>query len=65
MERIIREQLGVSPSTIRLLDVQSYGDKHWDLCFVYDVTIDRVGKLSQDVETAVYFNRKASTGVSV
>jgi len=58
MERIIREQLGVSPSTIKLLDVQSYGDKHWDLCFVYDVTIDRVGKLSQDVETAAYFNRQ-------
>ena len=58
MERIIREQIGASPSTIKLLDVQSYGDKHWDLCFVYDVTIDRVGKLSQDVESAAYFNRQ-------
>ncbi|MFI5419529.1 MAG: NUDIX hydrolase [Nitrososphaerales archaeon] len=58
MGRIIREQIGASPSTIKLLDVQSYGDKHWDLCFVYDVIIDKVGKLHQDVETAAYFNRE-------
>ena len=58
MERIIREQIGTSPNTIKLVDVQSYGDKHWDICFVYDVTIDKIGKLHPDVETAAYFNRQ-------
>ncbi len=28
------------------------------LCFVYEVTIDRVGKLSADIDTAAYFDRK-------
>ena len=58
MERIVREQVGAAPSEIKLLDVQSYGDKHWDICFVYDVVIDKVGKLHPDIELAAYFNRK-------
>jgi ADP-ribose pyrophosphatase YjhB (NUDIX family) len=58
VERIIREQVGTSPSNVKLVDVQSFGDKHWDLCFVYDASIDRVGKLSPDIEVAGYFNRK-------
>ena len=59
VERIIREQIGASPGGVRLLDVQSYGDKHWDLCFVYDVSIDKVGRLSPDIEAAGYFNRES------
>lgn len=58
IERIIREQIGASPSNVKLVDVQSYGDKHWDLCFVYDASIDKVGNLSSDIEVAGYFNRK-------
>jgi ADP-ribose pyrophosphatase YjhB (NUDIX family) len=58
VERIIREQVGASPSNVKLVDVQSYGDKHWDVCFVYDASIDEVGKLSPDIELAGYFNRK-------
>ena len=58
IERIIREQIGASPSSVKLMDVQSFGDKHWDLCFVYDVSIDKVGKLSSDIEVAGYFSRK-------
>lgn len=58
VERIVKEQLGTAPKNVKLIDVQSYGDKHWDLCFVYDVTIDRVGKLSADIDTAGYFDRK-------
>ena len=58
MERIIKEQLGTAPSSVKLLDVQSYGGNHWDLCFVYEVTIDRVGKLSADLDMAAYFGRK-------
>ena len=58
IERIIREQIGVSPRNVKLIDVQSFGDKHWDLCFVYDVSIDTVGQLSSDIEVAGYFNRK-------
>jgi ADP-ribose pyrophosphatase YjhB (NUDIX family) len=57
MKRIVREQLGVESKNIRLLDVQSYGDKHWDICFVYDLSIDGFGKLSQDIERAEYFDR--------
>jgi len=58
IQRIVNEQLGTSPTSVKLLDVQSYGDKHWDICFVYDVTIDRVGKLSSDIDTSAYFDRK-------
>jgi len=58
MERIVKEQLGTAPTSVKLLDVQSYGDKHWDLCFVYEVTIDRVGKLSSDIDMAAYFGRR-------
>ena len=57
MKRIVREQLGVDSTNVRLLDVLSYGDKHWDICFVYDVSIDSIGKLSQDIERAEYFDR--------
>jgi ADP-ribose pyrophosphatase YjhB (NUDIX family) len=58
IERIIREQIGVSPSSVKLVDIESFGDKHWDLCFIYDVSIDKVGELSSDIEVAGYFNRK-------
>ena len=58
IERIIKEQLGTPPKNVKLLDVQSYGGKHWDLCFVYEVIIDRVGKLSADLDMAAYFSRK-------
>jgi ADP-ribose pyrophosphatase YjhB (NUDIX family) len=58
IERIVKEQLGAAPTGVKLLDVQSYGDKHWDLCFIYEVTIDRVGKLSAEIDTAAYFDRK-------
>jgi ADP-ribose pyrophosphatase YjhB (NUDIX family) len=57
MKRIIREQLGAEARNVKLVDVQSYGDKHWDLCFVYEVSIDGVGKVSQDIEKAEYFDR--------
>lgn len=57
MKRIIKDQLGVEPKSVRLIEVQSYGDKHWDLCFVFEVSIDAVGKLSQDIEKAEYFSR--------
>ena len=57
VKRIIKEQLGAEPKSVEILDVQSYGDKHWDLCFVYEVSIDAVGKLSQDIEKAEFFDR--------
>ncbi|MDA4112728.1 MAG: NUDIX domain-containing protein [Thaumarchaeota archaeon] len=57
IKRVVREQLGADSKNVRLLDVQSYGDKHWDICFVYDVSIDGIGSLSQDVERAEYFDR--------
>jgi ADP-ribose pyrophosphatase YjhB (NUDIX family) len=57
MKRIVREQLGADARNVRLLDVQSWGDKHWDLCFVYNVSIDGTGKLHQDIEKAEYFDQ--------
>ncbi len=33
IERIVKEQLGAAPISVKLLDVQSYGDKHWDSLF--------------------------------
>src|ERR1700674_4660948 len=37
VRRVVGEQLGVTATAAKLLDVQSYGDKHWDVCFVYEV----------------------------
>jgi ADP-ribose pyrophosphatase YjhB (NUDIX family) len=53
--RIAREQLGTSPSVLRLVDVQSYGDKHWDLCFIFQVEISAVGKLREDFTESAHF----------
>ena len=53
--RIIREQIGAAATSLRLLDVQSFGDKHWDLCFVYEAEIPAVGKLAEDFDRADYF----------
>jgi len=57
IKRIVKEQLGTEPKNVRLLDIQSYGDKHWDLCFIYEVSIDSIGKVSQDIEKVEYFDR--------
>ncbi len=57
VKRIVREQVGAEPTSVRLLQVQSYGDNHWDLCFLYDVSISGVGKLHPDNEKAEYFDR--------
>lgn len=53
--RIIREQVGASPTALRLIDVQSFGDKHWDICFVFSSEIPSVGKLSPDIDKADWF----------
>jgi ADP-ribose pyrophosphatase YjhB (NUDIX family) len=58
IKRIVNEQLGAEPKNVRLLEVESFGDKHWDLCFIYEVSIDSVGKVSQDIEKAEYFDRE-------
>ena len=56
-KRIVREQLGTDAKNVKLIGVQSYGDKHWDICFVYEVSIDEIGRLSPDIEKAEYFER--------
>jgi len=56
IKRIVKEQLGAEPKNVKLIDIQSYGDKHWDMCFVYEVSIDSVGKVSADIEKAEYFD---------
>ena len=57
IKRIIKDQIGAEPKNVRLADVQSYGDKHWDMCFVFEAAVDSVGKLSEDIEKADYFDR--------
>ncbi len=54
--RIVREQLGATPTALKLLDVQSFGDKHWDLCFLFEAEIPSVGKLRDDFDKADYFD---------
>jgi ADP-ribose pyrophosphatase YjhB (NUDIX family) len=56
IRRTLNEQLGVAGTAARLVDVQSYGDKHWDLCFIYRVEMPGVGKLGDDFSTADYFD---------
>jgi len=55
VKRVLKNQLGADAGKVELIDVQSYGDKHWDICFVYKVEIQKVGTLSQDVEKTDYF----------
>ena len=55
-KRTLSEQLGAAPTSLKLVDVQSYGDKHWDLCYVYQAEIPTVGKLGQDFVQADYFD---------
>lgn len=54
--RIVREQLGATATVLKLLDVQSYGVKHWDMCFVFQVDIPGLGKLGGDLDKADYFD---------
>jgi ADP-ribose pyrophosphatase YjhB (NUDIX family) len=54
--RIVREQLGATATALKLLDVQSYGDKHWDMCFLLHADIPSVGKLGGDFDKADYFD---------
>ncbi|MGH9920994.1 MAG: NUDIX domain-containing protein [Nitrososphaerales archaeon] len=54
--RIVREQVGTAATSLRLLDVQSYGDKHWDMCFLFHADIPEVGKLGGDFDKAEYFD---------
>jgi ADP-ribose pyrophosphatase YjhB (NUDIX family) len=56
-KRIVKEQIGAEARNTKLLDIQSYGDKHWDLCFVYEVVIDGTGKISPDIELVEYFEK--------
>src|ERR1700747_2410053 len=37
--RAVKEQVGAEAARVRLLDVQSYGGKHWDICFLYHAEI--------------------------
>jgi ADP-ribose pyrophosphatase YjhB (NUDIX family) len=54
--RIVREQVGTTATALNLLDVQSYGDKHWDMCFLFHADIPGVGKLGGDFDKAEYFD---------
>jgi len=59
MRRIVATMLGSDPNSLRLIDLQSYGDRHWDLCCVYDVRVKESSRLSGDVEKVQYFGLEA------
>jgi ADP-ribose pyrophosphatase YjhB (NUDIX family) len=54
--RVVKDQTGNAAKSIKLLDVQSYGTKHWDLCFLYEVDATGGWKLGQDFDKADYFD---------
>lgn len=54
--RVVREQVGAAATVLKLLDVQSYGSRHWDMCFVFQADIPGVGKLGGDFDKADYFD---------
>jgi ADP-ribose pyrophosphatase YjhB (NUDIX family) len=54
--RIVKDQVGAMPTILKLIDVQSFGDKHWDLCFVFHVEIPSMGKLGGDFDKSEYFD---------
>jgi ADP-ribose pyrophosphatase YjhB (NUDIX family) len=55
IKRIIKGLLGAKSSNETLLDIQSYGTKHWDLCLIYEIETPAIGPLPQDVEATGYF----------
>jgi ADP-ribose pyrophosphatase YjhB (NUDIX family) len=55
MKRIANNFLGKEPVNVKLIDVQSYGTEHWDLCFVYETQLPEPGEISKDVEKVGYF----------
>ncbi|MDG6914844.1 MAG: NUDIX domain-containing protein [Nitrososphaerota archaeon] len=54
--RILKEQPGEAATSLKLLDVQSYGDKHWDLCFVFEADAPEPVKLGEEFDAAQYFD---------
>ena len=54
--RFVEEQVGVAPTGLKLIDVQSYGASHWDLCFLYSAEVPSIGAPGGDFDKAEYFN---------
>lgn len=54
--RVVKEQTGGTATSVKLLDVQSYGTKHWDLCFLYEVETSGGLKLGKDFDKSDYFD---------
>lgn len=54
--RILKEQPGATATSLKLLDVQSYGDKHWDMCFVFEAEVPGESKLGDEFDKAEYFD---------
>src|SRR4029077_4955771 len=42
--RVVKEQLGAQATDVKLLDVMSFGDKDWDICFIYQTETPKIGK---------------------
>ena len=56
VRRVVKEQLGAVATAVKLIDVQTYGDTHWDICLVYQVEVPGVGKLGDDFDKAENFD---------
>jgi ADP-ribose pyrophosphatase YjhB (NUDIX family) len=54
--RALKDQASVEPTELKLLDVQSHGDKHWDICFLYNARVAGSAKPGQDFDKTQYFD---------
>ncbi len=54
--RIVKDQVGLMPTSLKLLDVQSFGDKHWDMCFLFEAEAPGAPKLAPEFDKAEYFD---------
>lgn len=57
--RLVKEQVGIEPTALKLIDVQSYGDKHWDLCFLYGSEVLEAGAPAADYDKIEFFDLDA------
>ena len=54
-KRIVREQLGMEKAKMKLLQVQSHIDQHWDIVIVYETKAPGKIRLGPDALEAQFF----------
>lgn len=54
VRRILKEQLNTEPEAVSYRGLWSFADRHWDLCFVYDVDVRGEPRPLSEAEGAKY-----------